>query len=1173
MLSSGSGSTALVFTYTVKPGDNVGDLEATAIALNGGSIQSGGTNSDLSGFATIDTGVQLDTTAPTVSYIDRASGSPNNASSDKFTVTFSEDVTGVDASDFSTTTTGVSYTGITESGSGSVYTVTVSGVTGDGTLGLNLKSSGTGIADEAGNAISGGFTGETYTIEHTPPAVTAIATVGASPNNASSDAFTVTSSEAVTGVTAADFAAATTGTVADSGLTVAGGGTTYTVTVDGVTGDGTLGLNYDSGVTGVQDAAGNSATAGFTGETYTIEHTPPAVTALATVGVSPNNASSDAFTVTFSEAVTGVAADDFATATTGTVADTGLTVTGSGTSYTVTVDGVTGDGTLGLNYDSGVTGVQDAAGNSASAGFTGQTYTIEHTRPAVTSINTTGANPNNASSDAFTVTFSEAVTGVAADDFTVATTGTVADTGLTVTGSGTGYTVTANGVTGDGTLGLDFNANSSNVTDAAGNTAGDGFTGETYTIEHTPPAVMSIDTTGASPNNASSDAFTVTFSEAVTGVAADDFATAATGTVADTGLTVTGSGTGYTVTANGVTGDGTLGLDFNSNSSNVTDAAGNSASASFTGETYTIEHTAPAVTAIATVGASPNNASSDAFTVTFSEAVTGVAADDFATATTGTVADTGLTVTGSGTTYTVTASGVTGDGTLGLDYDSGVTGVQDAAGNSASAGFTGETYTVENGPAPTINPGSPSVTFTGGGSPTVLDSQVAISAPGSDDVITGATVAIDAGFLVGDTLAFTGQNGVAGNYNAATGVLTLTGAASVADYEAALDSVQYSFEPAGGDPTAAGADTARTIAWTVTDDNGTSAPQTTDLTVAPVGTAQGDVHIVTFDGLHYDFQANGTYVLARSTASGDNFQVQIQTAAIWSDQAVSLTTAVAAQLGSDVLTFDADSPNPVAVNGAADTAISASNPIQTFSGGTLAELSPTTFQIDWNTGQSLTIQDEGDYFDTSVSLGTQNGPGSVQGLLGADTGQANDFQLANGAVLQQPLSSAALLDDMAGAWNVNGAASLFSADTSAAPEVDLGAGEQITLAGVASNNVVFENTSTSSTSQSGASVLTLMTPQEFTGSTSGMTAADEIDLAGFRSQYTSITDIFGSGAVGTATDLTLTEKTPGSSVVTSATLQLINQFANEYGLSESAYSLSTNPGLGDGTLLQIAAHS
>ncbi|MGV3502253.1 MAG: T9SS type A sorting domain-containing protein, partial [Adhaeribacter sp.] len=47
----------------------------------------------------------------------------------------------------------------------STYDINVTGVGGNGTVGLNLKASGTGIADAAGNPIGSGFTGQTYTIQ------------------------------------------------------------------------------------------------------------------------------------------------------------------------------------------------------------------------------------------------------------------------------------------------------------------------------------------------------------------------------------------------------------------------------------------------------------------------------------------------------------------------------------------------------------------------------------------------------------------------------------------------------------------------------------------------------------------------------------------------------------------------------------------------------------------------------------------------------------------------------------------------------------------------------------------------------------------------------------------------------------------------------------------------
>ena len=60
--------------------------------------------------------------------------------------------------------------------------------------------------------------------------------------------------------------------------------------------------------------------------------------------------------------------------------------------------------------------------------------------------------------------------------------------------------------------------------------------------------------------------------------------------------------------------------------------------------------------------------------------------------------------------------------------------------------------------------------------------------------------------------------------------------------------------------------------------------------IIPGGSGNGDVHITTYDGLHYDFQAAGEFVLAQSTAAGDSFQVQIRLQPWYSGASVSVTT-------------------------------------------------------------------------------------------------------------------------------------------------------------------------------------------------------------------------------------------------------------------------------------------
>ena len=147
---------------------------------------------------------------------------------------------------------------------------------------------------------------------------------------------------------------------------------------------------------------------------------------------------------------------------------------------------------------------------------------------------------------------------------------------------------------------------------------------------------------------------------------------------------------------------------------------------------------------------------------------------------------------------------------------------------------------------------SGTVIFTGGtASSGPLDGALTVNDVDSGGKLTGATVSIGTGFIAnGDTLNFTSQNGITGSYDAVHGVLTLSGTTSIANYQAALASITYSFTP-GGDPTAAGADTMRAISWTVHDgntSNGISAPSMSTLDTAHAAPSIVAGTTTTFDG-------------------------------------------------------------------------------------------------------------------------------------------------------------------------------------------------------------------------------------------------------------------------------------------------------------------------------------
>ncbi len=324
---------------------------------------------------------------------------------------------------------------------------------------------------------------------------------------------------------------------------------------------------------------------------------------------NPTNADVVFFTVTFSEAVAGVDTGDFDLVVDGVsgavIADVAPL---SNHAFVVSVFTGSGDGTLQLNLidDDSITDLSGNPLGGAGAGnsdFAGPVLTIDKTPPAVDSITLASANPSNAATVVFHVAFNEPVVGVDSNDFALAATGPTGASILSIVLTDGVYVVTVNTGSGDGTLQLNL-VDDDSIVDAAGNPlggpdAGNGdFAGPAYSIDKTVPQVVSIVRNDADPTNASTVGYTVTFTEAVTGVDAGDFAVSASGPVGYSILAVAGGGTTYVVSVKTGSGDGTLRLDLRDNNS-ILDAAGNRLGGAalydgdFTGETYTIDRTHP----------------------------------------------------------------------------------------------------------------------------------------------------------------------------------------------------------------------------------------------------------------------------------------------------------------------------------------------------------------------------------------------------------------------------------------------------------------------------------------------------------------------------------------------------------------------------------------------------
>jgi hypothetical protein len=161
--------------------------------------------------------------------------------------------------------------------------------------------------------------------------------------------------------------------------------------------------------------------------------------------------------------------------------------------------------------------------------------------------------------------------------------------------------------------------------------------------------------------------------------------------------------------------------------------------------------------------------------------------------------------------------------------------------------------------------------------------------------LTGAKIAITANYQSSqDVLAFTNQNGISGSWDAATGTLTLTGQASLADYQAALRSVTY--KNTSENPSTA----VRTVSFTADDggaQNHASNSQTRQISVTAVNDAPS---LAGIEGTAVDYVESVNSPPSESQLTNSLTASDVDNANL-SGATVQLTTAC--QSGEDVLTF------------------------------------------------------------------------------------------------------------------------------------------------------------------------------------------------------------------------------------------------------------------------------
>lgn len=668
----------------------------------------------------------VDRTLPIVQSILRQTpaGPITNATTVTYEVTFSEPVSNVDQDDFHLELAGVTFTDLNvSSSSGQVYIVTISGIVGDGTLRLDVVDNDT-IEDAIGNLLAAGATGETYQFDRQSPTVTSVVRVQSQRTNLAQVAFDVTFSEQVNGVDAADFVPLAGSQISGSSIdhveSLGGTNPTYRVWVNTGSGDDVLALGSALHFS-VFDATGNPAigTMPSSAESYIIDKTAPAVLAIRRLNPqdTPTSATSVTYEVTFSEDVAQADVQDFVPHTNGVDFQSLQVIQDSANRYLVTIAGIAGIGDLRLDLVNNGS-IVDPTGNALSAGLEGETYEFDQTAPVIASIVRVQSERNNLARVAFDVTFSEQVHGVDTSDFQTRTAGHLANASIIAVetlddGIGLKFRVLVSTGTGDGTLGLKLAAQAS-LNDASGNSpaAGEPALSESYIIDKTAPAILSIQRLNANPTNQATIRFRVTFSENVLHFDEMFLELVASPSIQSAKISsLSGSGNVYDVTVDTGTGDGTLGLDL-VNASGLRDEAGNELDAShlsddrFVGEAYTVNKSIPRVESITRMDPDPTAADKVHFKVKFTEPVTGFDVSDLRL-----VADAGgdaaiESIEGSGDEYIVTVRTGTSALHLGLNLvdDNSIVDVlnMELQGIGILTGdFAGEAYTLNRG-EPTI---------------------------------------------------------------------------------------------------------------------------------------------------------------------------------------------------------------------------------------------------------------------------------------------------------------------------------------------------------------------------------------------------------------------------------------------------------------------------------------
>ncbi len=203
------------------------------------------------------------------------------------------------------------------------------------------------------------------------------------------------------------------------------------------------------------------------------------------------------------------------------------------------------------------------------------------------------------------------------------------------------------------------------------------------------------------------------------------------------------------------------------------------------------------------------------------------------------------------------------------------------------------------------------------------------------------------------------------------------------------------------------------------------------------GWAFGDPHLVTLDGLGYDFMAVGEFVLLETQSDAVNsFQVQVRYEPYPRSEIVSIATRMAIRLGERKIELTLGE-NPLLVDGFSVLIDPLVGGLDIDGDGQLDiqqdKENPNRYSIILNSlGEQVQVNVYDTFMDVNVVV-SQGREGTVRGLLGNGDGDpSNDLMGRDGTLYAQPIAFSDLYGAFANSWRVdaigtgNGKDSLFS---------------------------------------------------------------------------------------------------------------------------------------------------